>query len=82
MNPYTSPAEANELSEEQKSAQCGHWLIWLGAGCILILFSVPLINSAVYRGLVSSELLASIILVAGVGCLHRALETSRNRLTS
>jgi hypothetical protein len=82
MNPYSAPAEASELSQEQRSTQSGHWVIWLGAVCILILLSVPLINSAVYRGFVSSELLASIILVAGVGCLNRTLEISRNRRPS
>ncbi|MEM8668817.1 MAG: hypothetical protein AAGG48_14955 [Planctomycetota bacterium] len=77
MNPYSAPIEVSEPSQNLASPKRGNWMIWLFAGFVLILVWPPLIKSATHSGLVSPELFAAIALFSGVGCLIRALETSR-----
>ena len=77
MNPYSAPAEVREPNPIQDPRDKGYWLFWLTIGVVLVLVSIPLFNSAVYRGPVSSELLAAIVWVAGIGCFNQALETSK-----
>lgn len=82
MNPYSAPAEICELNEVLKPSNQKHWMFWLSIGFALILFAALLTLPEIFRGPAFGGAVAPIIMIAGVGCLTRALVAARRTVLS